>query len=176
MAALPAVLRQEDTNLLLVSSLGSLGPLVLAGGMVLSNVDTAARHLVLVLRGALRRLRPLLEMRVLSWLLALVLRSGVWRLNIGALSSATGPEVALVERAELAMVNVCFVLLHRDVVHAHGLLAEFQVAVEAFLECLVETLHLDAEDGCLRLRRGLAYADRLVSVDVVAANESAALA
>lgn len=125
------------------------GSLVLAPGQLLHGMERAPsqnialiRALVLLHSLALLTPRPLRLLRVL--LRQIALRICSW-------GYAIRRKVLLVKLAKLPMIYVGLVLLHVDVVDADGLLAYLQVAIEPFLEGLVEALHLHAEDVALPL-------------------------
>ena len=123
--------------------------LILAPRELLNGMERAASHnfsLVgaLVLFHSLALLSPCL----LGILQVFLSRIG---LRVRSLRCSTRRKVLLVQLAKLSMINVGLVLLHVNVIDTDCLLAYLQVAIESFLEGLVEALHLHAEDVSLPL-------------------------
>ena len=156
------VLRRQDSELLGIQCPHTLALRIFTSMLVsCAELNVSGLHIPL-LCAILAHLGPLLDLRLPGRRSSLSLRACLVGLRSSVRLSSNTFEVPLIQLSKLPMVYVVAALAHGDVVHAHRLLSYLQVAVEAVLEGLVETLHLHAEDwGLLMdwLVGGLACSD-----------------
>lgn len=164
----------EGAQIWLSSASVPHGSLILAPRELFSSMEgTASQNVSLVGALVLFHSLALLPSCLFGILGGFLGRMG---LQIRSLRCSTRRKVLLVQLAKLSMINVGLVLLHVDIIDTDCLLAYLQVAIESFLEGLVEALHLHTEDVSLPLLCLVAsLVDHVNSMRVVAGSRGGVL-